>query len=136
MKQMKLKHNKGATMVDVVTAIIILSLFVGVIGNLYYQVILHNNEIKLNAYAVYYVVQIAERIDKIPYEEVTNEFNNNLREEFSIPDLYNISIDVINYNENDNSKEDIIKIVTIKAEYECFEEQKKYEIQKLKIKEI
>ena len=123
-------------MTDAIAAIVILCIFTGVIGNLYYQIVFHSNMVRLNAIAVYHVVQIAERIDKISYEEVTNELTNTLKEEMSIPDSYNITINVQNYNENDPSKEDIIKIVTINAEYEVMNEKKQYKIKKLKIKEI
>ena len=136
MEKTSLKQNKGMTMTDVIAAIIILCLFTGIIGNLYYQIVFNSNMIKLNSTAVYYVVKISEEIDKISYEEVTRELANTLKEKYSIPDSYVITINVENYNKDDPSKEDIIKIVTIKAEYECFKEQKQYEIKKRKIKEI
>lgn len=136
MEKTSLKQNKGMTMTDVIAAIIILCLFTGIIGNLYYQIVFNSNMIKLNSTAVYYVVKISEEIDKISYEEVTSELANTLKEKYSIPDSYVITINVENYNKDDASKEDIIKIVTIKAEYECFKEKRQYEIKKLKIKEI
>lgn len=136
MKKINLKQNLGATMTDVVTAIIILCIFTGVVGNLYYQIVLRSNMVRLNATAVYHVVQIAEEIDKMAYEDVTSEITDTLKEKYSIPDAYAITINVENYNKDDASKEDIIKIVTIKAEYECLKEKKEYEIEKLKIKEI
>lgn len=135
MKKIGLKQNKGMTMTDIIISIIILCLFTGVIGNLYYQIVFNNNMIKMNSIAVYYVVKISEEIDKISYEEVTSELANTLKEKYSIPDSYVITINVENYNKDDSSKEDIIKIVTIKAEYKCFKEEQKYEIKKLKIKE-
>lgn len=136
MKKNKLKQNKGAIMADVIAAIIILCTFTGIVGNLYYQIALNSNIIRLNADSAYYVVKIAEEIDKISYEEVTKELANTLKEKYDIPDSYVISIEVENYNKEDSSKEDIIKIVTIKSEYECFDKTGKYEIEKLKIKEI
>lgn len=136
MKKNKLKQNKGALMADAIAAIIILCIFTGVVGNLYYQIALNNNLVLLNANSVYYVVKIAEEIDRISYEDVTNELTNTLKEKYDIPDLYVINIKVENYNKEDSSKEDIIKIITIKSEYECFNQTGKYEIKKLKIKEI
>lgn len=136
MKKNKFKQNKGAIMADVIAAIIILCTFTGIVGNLYYQIALNSNIIRLKANSVYYVVKIAEEIDKISYEEVTNELANTLKSKYDIPDSYVISIDVENYNKDDISKEDIIKIITIKSEYECFDQTGKYEIKKLKIKEL
>lgn len=130
-----LKANNGISMTDVIIAIIILCMFVGVIGNLYYQISLQSNFIRLNTMAVYYTVKIAEDIDKMPYEEVTNDLNTNIKTTYQIPDLFNATIEVQNYNEIDTTKEDIIKIVTIKIEYEFNKQTKYYEIEKLKIKE-
>lgn len=130
-----LKANNGISMTDVIIAIIILCMFVGVIGNLYYQISLQSNFIRLNTIAVYYTVKIAEDIDKMPYEEVTNDLNTNIKTTYQIPDLFNATIEVQNYNEIDTTKEDIIKIVTIKIEYEFNKQTKYYEIEKLKIKE-
>lgn len=130
-----LKANNGISMTDVIIAMIILCMFVGVIGNLYYQISLQSNFIRLNTMAVYYTVKIAEDIDKMSYEEVTNDLNTNLKINYEIPDLFNITISVKNYNEIDTTKEDIIKIVNIKVEYEFNKQTKYYEIEKLKMKE-
>lgn len=135
MKIKKLKTNQGISMVDVIIAIIILCMFVGVIGNLYYEIALESNMIKYNSIASYYTVKIAENIDRMPYESVTNNLNTTLKEDYSFPDLYNITIDVKNYNEDDTSKKDIIKIVTIRAEYQVFNDERSYQIKKIKIKE-
>lgn len=136
MKKQRLKANNGISMTDVIIAMMILCLFVGVIGNLYYQIALQSNMIRFNAVAVYYVVKIAEDLDRIPYEEVTNELNNTIKTTYQTPDLLTMTLNVQNYNETDSSKEDIIKIVTITAEYQCFGDTKVYEVKKLKIKEI
>ena len=65
MEKIKLKSNKGISMVDVIIAIIIMAMFVGIVGNLYVKIATDNSKIKMNALATYYVVQIAEYIDKI-----------------------------------------------------------------------
>lgn len=123
-------------MVDVVIAIIILCMFVGTIGNLYYQIAYRSHIIQFNAMAVYYTVKIAEEIDRISYDEVKNELNNNLKDDFQIPSLINITIDVQKYSDIDTTKADIIKIVTIKTEYTALNNTETYEIKKLKIKEM
>ena len=136
MKKQYLKGNKGVTITDIVVAMIILSLFVGLIGNLYYQIALQNSIVQSNAVAAYYVVKIAEDIDKMPYESVTNELSNTVKQTYELPDGINIMITVEKYSEIDPTKEDIVKTVSIRAEYECFEQTRVYEVKKLKIKEI
>lgn len=136
MKKQYLKGNKGVTITDIVVAMIVLSLFVGLIGNLYYQIALQNSIIQSNAVVAYYAVKIAEGIDKMSYENVTNELSNTVKQTYEIPDGINITISVEKQSETDPSKEDIIKTVTIRAEYTCFEQTRSYEMKKLKIKEI
>lgn len=133
-----LKKQNGMTIQDLVIAIIILCLFVGVIGTLFSQIIINSGLIKLNAIAVEYAVKIAEEVDKLPYDDINENFeiimNTKYADNFS--DIYKLDVIVENYNEIDPSKADIIKIVTIKIAYEIFEEERSYEIKKLKIKEI
>ena len=136
MKKINWKQDKGLTLTDVIVAMIILSVFTGVVGNLYYEIVLNSSVIRLNATAVYHIVQILEEIDKIAYSQVTNELTDTINQKYSIPESYSISINVENYNKDDASKEDIIKIVTVNAEYEVFGKKRQYEIKKLKIKEI
>ena len=136
MKKINWKQNKGISTIDIVVAIIILTLFVGVIGSLYYQIAYHNAAIRMNAMAVNYAVKIAENIDKITYEEVQETLNDTLKTEFEIKEAFNPTIQVENYNEEDLSKEDIIKKVTIRIDYNIMDESRSYEIIKLKIKEI
>lgn len=131
----KLRANKGISMADVMVAISILCIFVGVIGNLYFQISYQGQKIRFNAIAVYYTVKVAEEIDRISYDDVTNDLNAILKDDFQISDLFNVTIDVQKYN-NDSTKEDIIKIVTIKSEYKVLNNTETYEIKKLKIKEM
>ncbi len=131
----KYKTNKGVTMMDIVVAIIVLTLFVGVITSLYYQIAYYNASIRMNAMAVHYAVKIAESIDKMTYEEVTEELNEDARTTYDLPDLYQANIEIKKYSEEDPTKEDIIKKVTITINYQLLDENKTYVLRKLKIKE-
>ena len=137
MKTIKLNSNKGVTIPDVIIAMIILSLFVGVISSLFYQIVYHNNAIRYNAVAVNYAVKIAEDIDKMTYEEVVEEdLNESLQETYGYGDNIQIDIKVEKYSDEDASKKDLIKIVTITVQYEYMNSNQSYELKKLKIKEI
>ena len=132
MRKMNLKANKGVSTVDVVVAIIILSLFVGVIGNLYYQVAKNSSMIRYNTVAVYYAIKIAEDIDEMAYEEV----NDNLTEKYQLPEGFTATLNIEKYNKNDSTKQDVIKKVNITINYTFLNETQKYTIRKLKIKEM
>ena len=69
------------------------------------------------------------------YEEVTETLNENIKSNYNLPDSFTANITVKKYNEEDTSKQDIIKIVTIKIDYNFMNETKSYELKKLKIKE-
>lgn len=135
MKKINWKTNRGVTMTDVILAMIILSLFVGVISSLYYKIVYYNNSIRMNAMAVHYAIRIAEDTDKMTYEEVEETLNENIKANYDLPDSFTANITVKKYNEEDTSKQDIIKIVTIKIDYNFMNETKSYELKKLKIKE-
>lgn len=122
-------------MTDIIIAIVILSMFVGLIGSLYYNIAYSNNSIRMDATAAYYAIKIAEATDKMTYEEVEESLNGTLEEKYNLPENFNASIQVENYNENDSEKLDIIKTVTIKIDYSFMKESKIYELKKLKIKE-
>lgn len=136
MKNINLKANRGVTMTDVVAAVIILSLFVGIVGNLFYQIAKNSNMVRYNTIAVYYAIKIAEDIDKMSYEEVTESLNSKLSEKYQLPDGFTGNIEIENYNKNDTSKKDIIKKVKITINYTFLKEQRNYKIEKLKIKEM
>lgn len=130
-----MKSNRASTVLDVVTGMIILTLFIGILTTTFYQIYKYNMAIRLNAVAVNYTIKILEDIDKMPYEEVINELNNSLKESYNIDDNYKVSLDIQNYNKDDASKEDIIKIVTITTNYNGVDGQEQYTVRKLKIKE-
>lgn len=131
----KLKSRKAISLVDIIIAMSILIMFISVIGSLYYQIILNSNMIRINATAVSYAVKIAEDIDRISYENVTDDLNTNIKERYALHDNFTASVNIKNYNENDDTKQDIIKIVTINIKYNYLDTSGEYTIKKLKIKE-
>ena len=54
---------------------------------------------------------------------------------YDMSENFNLEISVDKYNKDDNTKEDIIKIVNIKVNYTILDDTKTYELKKLKIKE-
>lgn len=132
----KLKENKGISMTDVVVAMLIFSVFVGLVATLYFQIMRHSNLVELNALAIYYAIKVAEDVDKLPYEEIDDNLINELVESYELEESFNIEMKVNKYNETDRTKQDILKIIAINVKYTCFGEEKEYELKKLKVKEI
>lgn len=129
-----LKSNQGFTMQDLVVAILILMLFVGTIGSVYLAVYEVQIDTKLDSVATLFAVQIVEYIDKISYDEVNNGMEEEVRQEFSIPNSFGIQIQVSNYEPEANSQ-DIIKEVKVTITYTFNENDRNITINRLKIKE-
>ena len=132
-----IKSNRGVSITDVVIALIILTIFTGVIGNLIYQIAYNNAALRVNAIAADYAVKEAEYIDKIAYEDVqtSNEKITQINGE-DVLDAFTVKLDVEDYKANDETKQDIIKKVTITVNYNILKDEKSYKIEKLKIKEM
>ncbi len=148
MKKKMFKQKKGVTMMDVAVALIVLTIFAGTIGRLYYMIAYNNAMIRLNAIATYYVVIVAEDMDRIGYDKVESKTNDELKvdleerytarnENFEAwPDNLNITLTVENYDDGNSQKVDIVKKVNIVAKYKVFNnEEEAYAINTLKIKE-
>ena len=135
MKIRKNKHNNGISMVDVTIAVAVVLIFTGVIGQIYYSIMLNNLKIRANAVVTYYIVKLAEDIDKMPYSEVTKQNLEQKISQYDCPDIYTITVEVENYQEKANVSDDLIKMVYINANYEVYNEEQNLTIDKLKIKE-
>ena len=129
----KLKSQKGFTMQDLLIASFIITLFVGIIATMMFNVYKLNVKLNSTTQMVTYAVQILEDIDKIAYEDVNAGMENNYINKFSIPSGYNLKIDVSKYGEN---LEDVIKIVNLTISYKILDETEEFTVQRLKIKEI
>lgn len=133
-KQSLLKSEKGFTMQDLIAALFIITLFVGIISSLMYSVYKTNVRADLTAQMATYAVQILEDIDRIPYEEVNSELASTYYDKFSIPGGMQIALDVSKYGEEVNA-EDVMKIVKLNMSYTVENETEEFSVTRLKIKE-
>ena len=131
-----IRSNKGFTMQDLAIATLIITIFVGLISTLMYSVYKTNVKTNLTSQMATYAVQILEDIDKIPYEDVKPELADEYKSDFSIPESFNISIEVSNYGQGVNNVQHVIKIVKLNISYTILNETEGFSIQKLKIKEM
>lgn len=134
-KKLNIKSNYGFTMIDLVIALIIIMIFSGIIGTALYEAFKMNSKTKVSAAALNFVIEILEDIDKITYDEVQNGMESKYMTQFSIPSGYNLSINVSNYIEG-NETEDLIKIVKLTIEYKMAGNEEKIVIEKIKVREM
>lgn len=85
MKIINLKNEKGAIGTDAVISIFVITLFVGLIATLTYNIYISTMKTKRTSQATDYIVEIFEFIDKLYYKDVTetnlvdyinNKYNN------------------------------------------------------------
>lgn len=119
----KLKENKGFSSADIVTSVIILMLFTGLVASLFYNYYISNSKITRNSVACLCIIDTIENIQKMSYEDINNEsitakiqelYNNK-----TIPSQYQVTANIEKYNEiqGNEDKEDIIKILTVDVQY-------------------
>ena len=141
-----LKEQKGFVASDALIAVLIITLFSGLIATISYNIYLSNSSIKRMSKATEYITRTFEHIDKESYENITinglEQFFNNNQTVFdvnnnqiniksnnpeetakSIGDLTNpaFTIDVfINYynkTEGNTDKLDLVKEITMTVKY-------------------
>lgn len=133
-----LKSNKAIAIMDIVIALTVLALLVGSVGTLYYEIAYNDLRIKYGAIATYYVVNILESIDEQNYDDVRSMSNEEFKRKFENDEyssFLELSTKVENYNQDDEEKKDLIKIVTIEVKYRVLQDDMSYTVKKLKIRE-
>lgn len=125
------KSEKGFTMQDLLIACFIITLFVGIITTMMSSTFKVNAKTKLTSQMTLYAVQILEDIDKISYEDVQKKTGEDYKRQFSIPEGYDVSLNILDYG-----KQDVIKIVDLKISYILNGETNDFTVKRLKIKEM
>lgn len=125
------ESEKGFTMQDLLIACFIITLFVGIITTMMSSTFKVNAKTKLTSQMTLYAVQILEDIDKISYEDVQKKTGEDYKRQFSIPEGYDVSLNILDYG-----KQDVIKIVDLKISYILNGETNDFTVKRLKIKEM
>lgn len=134
-KKLNIKSEKGFTMQDLIGAVIIFVMFMGVISAMMNVVYKLNLKIRMTAYATNYAIAILEDIDKISYDNVQNSLASSYKEKFKIPDGFNVNLEI---EEITNTKliSGKIKKVKLRISYSLQNETEDLFIEKYKVKEI
>lgn len=129
-----LKNNKGLTGTDIVITIVVIGFFATTILALIYNVKLENLKIKSKLVANIYLIQTLENVGIVTYDDVTTDNVTNLIPA-DLPDGYTSQMTVTNFNDEDNTKEDLIKMVEVKISYQIGNKTYEETAQRLKVKE-
>ena len=127
------KSNKGFTGIDIVLSIIIIITFTSIIVSLMYSVKMENYRIKAMAISNIYLVETLENIGIADYDEIKSDNTDLFPKEMSTE--FEKKIEVTSINDEEESKEDIIKKVKVTIGYKIGNKNFEETAERLKAKE-
>ena len=136
MKKEKIISEKGFTLAELMVAIVILAIFISVISTIFVNIYLNGTASKRSSIATGYMTQIAEMVDKLYYQDVTEDRLYEEIDEMNILNGYDIEIEVISTKDEDPSKKDLVKTVNIEIIYLVGRNEKTVRAEKIKVKEV
>ena len=119
----KLKSEKGFTAIDGTIAVIIISIGITLISTLIYNTYVQVLSAHKNSMATYYAVQILEKVNKLDYYDIYlkqgETTSNSSILDVPIDDQYTITLNIQDYNKQagNETKKDLIKIITVTVQY-------------------
>jgi len=141
----KLKDQKGIIVADALIAILIMTIFLGLIITLTYNIYLTANFTKRNSTAVNYGINIIEYIERTDYKDIKENYlidyvetlGENISagtDETTLTTPYRVILDIQNYNEIEGNerKQDIIKKITVTIKYNLGDSVKEVTFEKVK----
>lgn len=132
-----MKNNRGFTTADIVVGIIIIILFISIITTSFYNYYVSIQSKSRKTLATNSIIDVIENVEIMNYDDITidsvNNLINQLTLEGNIPNGYKITAILQKYNETEGNenKQDIIKILTVRAEYTVNNKQENIEIKRL-----
>ncbi len=160
MKRIKFKSQKGFAGSDALIAILIITLFTGIIATISYNIYLANSSVKRTSQATGYIIDMFEYIDKTYYDDVTlenltNYFNNKYyyeegsdtvkddadvkvqEDDEDVETPYKVKLSVEQYNETENNEDklDLVKEITMTVTFKTGNKEQTIEMKKIKSRE-
>lgn len=160
MRNTQLKSQNGFAASDGLIAVLIITLFAGLIATISYNIYLSNSSIKRMSKGTGYIVDMFEYIDKTYYDDITKEnlsnyFNNKyyynedgitpkddaevklVETGESIDTPFKAEINIVKYNETDGNtdKLDLVEEITMTVTYKLSNKEQKIEMKKTKSRE-
>ena len=126
--KINVKSNKGFLMSDVIIAVIIISIFAGVIGTSMVNTYKMQAETRIMTKVGLYAVEILEKIDEVDYDEVTDTMDLS---QINIPGNIRVKLKVLQ-EKPDNG----IKNVKLDIKYKFKDKINNLLFEKIKVKEL
>lgn len=131
---MRIKKEKGLAGIDMIIAIIAITIFSTLIISLMYNNVVENIKLKRETLATIYLTETFENIGIESYENVTESNINNLVPQEAI-NSYQVEMTVTTDFGDVTNNEDIMKKITVKMSYVIGDKSYSCSMQRMKIKE-
>lgn len=131
----KRKKEKGVLELDFATGMILFMIGSATIITMYANIYTLMVRLKVNQVMIGYITEICEEIDAENYTDLTQERVNNIIKACNIPSQYTVTSGITKYNSINKSANDVVEKININVSYKVGDQNMKYTVYKVKVKE-
>ena len=131
----KRKNEKGVLEIDFATGMILFMISSAAIITMYANIYTLMVKLKVNQVMIGYITEICEEIDAENYTDLTQDRVNKIISACNIPSQYSVTSSITKYTSINKSAKDVVEKVNINVSYKVGNQNMKYTVYKVKIKE-
>ncbi len=131
----KRKNEKGVLEIDFATGMILFMISSAAIITMYANIYTLMVKLKVNQVMIGYITEICEEIDAENYTDLTQDRVNKIISACNIPSQYSVTSSITKYTSINKSAKDVVEKININVSYKVGNQNMKYTVYKVKIKE-
>ena len=131
----KRKNEKGVLEIDFATGMILFMISSAAIITMYANIYTLMVKLKINQVMIGYITEICEEIDAENYTDLTQDRVNKIISACNIPSQYSVTSSITKYTSINKSANDVVEKININVSYKVGNQNMKYTVYKVKIKE-
>lgn len=131
----KRKNEKGVLEIDFATGMILFMISSAAIITMYANIYTLMVKLKVNQVMIGYITEICEEIDAENYTDLTQNRVNKIISACNIPSQYSVTSSITKYTSINKSANDVVEKININVSYKVGNQNMKYTVYKVKIKE-
>lgn len=131
----KRKNEKGVLEIDFATGMILFMISSAAIVTMYANIYTLMVKLKVNQVMIGYITEICEEIDAENYTDLTQDRVNKIISSCNIPSQYSVTSSITKYSSINKSANDVVEKININVSYKVGNQNMKYTVYKVKIKE-
>ena len=131
----KRKNEKGVLEIDFATGMILFMISSAAIVTMYANIYTLMVKLKVNQVMIGYITEICEEIDAENYTDLTQDRVNKIISACNIPSQYSVTSSITKYTSINKSANDVVEKININVSYKVGNQNMKYTVYKVKIKE-